>query len=450
MTDLHAPARTDIHQDLLAEQTLLGCLMLDGSQLADVTKTVVTDDFSSLRHAVTYAAMLAQHHEGLPVEMAAVASRLIDVGDIGRAGGAAYLHECVTAAQNPGTVMYYAQRVREVAARRRMADLAAKTAAITREIRPAVETYDRLKQALDAAAPRADTEDEFSNLSTLVEDAFRRIEQAPHTTMDRIKTGFPDLDAFVRIKPQQLVVVGARPGHGKSLLTLDIARHAAYEQHLRVGLISMEMSKQEVLQRVLSAESGVLHDSIDTGDLADKDWSKLARAANRMAEGLLLVSERSGLSLAEVQARADMLVKGCGLQLLVIDYLQLVEAPPGAAGRSRQQEIGAITRGLKALAARLNITILAAAQLNREADKRADKRPQMSDLREAGDIENDANIIVLIHNLSKVDPEGPRSGEADLIVVKNRGGSDGVVTVAAQFNRARFESFAVNRNEEPA
>jgi replicative DNA helicase len=447
MTGLHTATPVETHQDLLSEQALLGCLMLDDSTFPEITRTVVVDDFASLRHAVVYAAMLAQRHEGLPVELPAVVSRLIDIGDIGRAGGAAYLHECVTTANRPGTAMYYAQRVREVAARRRMAELVTRTASITREPRPAAETYDRLKQALEAAAPRADSEDEFSNLSAMVEDAFRRIEQAPHVASDRIKTGFPDLDAFVRIKPQQLVVVGARPGHGKSLLTLDIARHAAYQQHLRVGLISMEMSKQEVLQRVLSAESGVLHDSIDTGALNDTDWSKLARAANRMAEGVLLVSERSGLTLPEVQARAELLVKDHGMQLLVLDYLQLVKGPAGRQVQSRQQEIGEVTRGLKALAARLNITVLAAAQLNRESDKRGDKRPQMSDLREAGDIENDANIVVLIHNLSKADPEGPRSGEADLIVVKNRGGSDGVVTVAAQFNRARFESFAFDRQD---
>lgn len=436
-----APTRVQ-HHDLDAEKALIGCLVLNADRVPEVSEIVTSADFYNWRHGIVFDAVLAQHHDRQPTELPLVAARLIDQGDCDRVGGAVFLHDCVALAQSPGSAVAYAHRVREVADRRRLAELAATAGALTATGAPAADVHARLREALDKAAPRTEQASEFTDLADMIPTEFERIEKAPTAHASIIKTGFPDLDKLVRIRPQQFVVVGARPGHGKSLLVLDIARHAAYRQGIKVAFMSMEMSKPEVFARALSAESGVFADNIDTGRMSDDDWAKAAKAARRMSDGTLLVSELSGLTLAQVETRAHMLVERHGIGLLVLDYLQLIKGPEGNRTMSRQQELGLVTRGLKALAARLNIPILAAAQLNRDTDKRPDKRPQMSDFREAGDIENDANIAMLIHNFTKADPEGDRAGEADIIVAKNRSGSDGVVVLAAQFSRSRFASVA--------
>ena len=431
-----------VHADRAAEQALLGCLMLDSAQIPTVAGIIGGNDFYDIRHAAIYDAILAIHATGRPAEPIIVTGHLADVGDVTRVGGASYLQECLSCVGDTRSALHHARRLREVANRRRLAELAAMAMRATETEAPSEETFAKLKQGLDAAAPRTDDEGDFVNVADMVSAEFAAIEERPHQVNHYVKSGLSDLDSMVKIQKQELVVIGARPGHGKSLLSIDYSRHAAYRQGLVVAFVSLEMSRSQLFQRILSAESGVLHDRISSGRMEDNDWAKAATASGIMGEGSLLISEKKGLTLESVVRMARKQQERGGLDLLVIDYIQLLSTTGTRKNDTRQQEIGAITRGLKALAGDLDIPIIGAAQLNRNTETRADKRPQLGDFREAGDIENDADTAILIHNWAKADPKSPRIGEADLIIAKNRSGSDGEVTVAAQMNKARFATIA--------
>lgn len=257
-----------------------------------------------------------------------------------------------------------------------------------------------------------------------------------------VNTGLRDLDELVTLLPGELIVVGARPGDGKSTLCMNIASHAAYRQNIPVAVMSMQTLRQQLVRKVLAAEAGVSHRLIERGNVDAGSWAKLAKATEVMDAGRLLVDERRGLSLAEVMAAGRIAHRDYGIGLFVVDCVQYVNGRL-SADESRQQVIGNVTRGLKALAGELGIPVLAAAQLNRGADQRTDRRPQLSDFREAGDIEADADTAILIQIHGRSDADDPRAGEADLIVAKHRNGCTDTIAVAAQLHYSRFVDMAL-------
>jgi replicative DNA helicase len=252
-----------------------------------------------------------------------------------------------------------------------------------------------------------------------------------------VPTGFRDLDALTNgLHPGQLVVIAGRPGLGKSTLGMDFMRSASVKHGQASVLFSLEMGKSEITMRLLSAESRVQLQSMRNGQMSDNDWNKVARRMGEVAGAPLFIDDSPNLTMMEIRAKSRRLKQRHDLKLVVVDYLQLMTSPRRV--ESRQQEVAEMSRSLKLLAKELNVPVIAISQLNRGAEQRADKRPQLSDLRESGAIEQDADIVILLHREDFYDKESPRAGEADLIVAKNRNGPTMDLPVSSSLHYSCF------------
>jgi replicative DNA helicase len=256
-----------------------------------------------------------------------------------------------------------------------------------------------------------------------------------------VPTGFMDLDERTHgLHPGQMVVIAARPAVGKSTLALDIARSCSIKNNLTSAIFSLEMSKSEITMRLLSAESRVPLTRMRSGRMDDQDWSRLARRMGEVAEAPLYIDDSPNLTMMEIRAKARRLKQRHDLRLIVVDYLQLMTS--GKKVESRQQEVSEFSRALKLLSKELEVPVVALSQLNRGPEQRTDKKPMLSDLRESGAIEQDADLVILLHREDIYEPESPRAGEADLIIAKHRNGATGTVTVSFQGTYSRFTDMA--------
>ncbi|NUP01511.1 MAG: replicative DNA helicase, partial [Nonomuraea sp.] len=256
-----------------------------------------------------------------------------------------------------------------------------------------------------------------------------------------VPTGFQDLDQLTNgLHPGQMIVVAARPAIGKSTLGLDFARSAAIKHGMTTVIFSLEMSRNEITMRLLSAEARVALHAMRSGMMGDDDWTRLARRMSEVAEAPLFIDDSPNMSMMEIRAKCRRLKQRNDLRFVVIDYLQLMSSPKKT--ESRQNEVSEISRAIKLLAKELEVPVIAISQLNRGPEQRTDKRPQVSDLRESGSIEQDADMVILLHREDAYERESPRAGEADLIVAKHRNGPTATVTVAFQGHYSRFVDMA--------
>jgi replicative DNA helicase len=285
--------------------------------------------------------------------------------------------------------------------------------------------------------------DDYVQLSQLLPDAYDEIEKiSAGVTGQGVKTGFKDLDALTNgFHPGNMIVLAARPAVGKSTLGLDIARYASIHKRETSVIFSLEMSKSEITMRMLSAEARVPLNNIRSGRLNEEEWSRMARRMGEISDAPMFIDDSAKLSLIEIRAKARRLKQRHGLKLIVIDYLQLMTS--GKKVENRQQEVSEFSRQLKLLAKELNVPVVAISQLNRSPEQRTDKKPMLSDLRESGSIEQDADVVILLHREDLYDSQN-RSGEADLIVAKHRNGPTRTITVASQLHIARFTDMATN------
>ena len=283
--------------------------------------------------------------------------------------------------------------------------------------------------------------EDYIQLSELLPAALDEIEAISSGVADEgVKSGFRDLDALTNgFHPGNMIVLAARPAVGKSTLGLDIARHASIHNGDTSVIFSLEMSRSEITMRMLSAEAKVGLNNIRSGSLSDDEWGRLAKRMGEISQAPLFIDDSPNLSLMEIRSKARRLKQRHNLKLIVIDYLQLMTS--GKRVESRQQEVSEFSRNLKLLAKELNVPIIAISQLNRSPEQRADKKPMLSDLRESGSIEQDADMVILLHRDDLYDNQN-RSGEADLIVAKHRNGPTRTITVAAQLHFARFADIA--------
>jgi replicative DNA helicase len=256
-----------------------------------------------------------------------------------------------------------------------------------------------------------------------------------------VPTGFADLDKYTNgLHPGQLVIVAARPGMGKSTLGLDIARNASIKHGLTSAIFSLEMSRNEIVMRLLSAEAQIALHSMRSGSMGDADWTRLARKMSAVSEAPLFIDDSPNLTMMEIRAKARRLRQRHDLRLIVVDYLQLMTS--GRKVESRQQEVSEFSRQMKLLAKELEIPVIAISQLNRGPEQRTDKKPMLADLRESGSLEQDADAVILIHREDAYERESPRAGEADFILAKHRNGPTANVTVAFQGHYSRFVDMA--------
>jgi replicative DNA helicase len=429
--------------DLAAEQCVLGGMMLSKDAISDVLDVIKAHDYYRPAHQIVHEVILDLYGRGEPADAVTVAAELTRNGEIARVGGAPYLHTLIASVPTAANAGYYARIVRERAILRRLVEVG------TRIVQlgyagdgDADELVDRAEAEIYGVTDRRVSED-YLPLSEIMPGALDEIEAIGSRggSLSGVPTGFGDLDALLNgLHAGQMVVIAARPAMGKSALALDIARAASVRSGLTSVLFSLEMSRNEITMRLLSAEARVPLQAMRTGQLGEDDWTRLARRMSEVVDAPLFIDDSPNMSMVEIRSKCRRLKQRHDLKLVIVDYLQLMSSPKRV--ENRQQEVSELSRSLKLLAKELQVPVVALAQLNRGPELRSDKRPLLADLRESGSIEQDSDVVILLHREDVYEPESPRAGEADLIVAKHRNGPTATVTVAFQGHYSRFVDMA--------
>jgi replicative DNA helicase len=441
-----------VPHNLEAERALLGSILLDNSALNLALEGVGKDDFFSEAHRITFDKMIAISEKNRTIDLVTLSEELSKEGQIEKAGGAAYL-AALTDGVPIGTsvaVSEYSRIVREKSILRRLINASNNLISRCLEGTDDPDTLIDLAQSQVFDIAEQKIRSGFSNIRDIVRSSFGTIDDL----LDRgqrvtgIETGFVDLDNMTSgLQPGELVVVASRPSLGKTALALNIAAHAAIKHHKTVGFFSLEMSKESLVIRLLCSEAETDSHRLRSGFSSREDWSKLTRALGRLGDAPLLIEDTPALSIMQIRAKARRLKMEKGLDLLVVDYLQLVSGQ----GRfeNRTQEVSYISRGLKSIAKELRVPVLALSQLSRAPEQRLGQRPQLSDLRESGSIEQDADVVIFIFPERKAAEETEAEGEVDrrghlmkLIVGKQRNGPTGDIPVVFMRPYAKFSNMA--------
>jgi replicative DNA helicase len=430
--------RTPPH-DLLAEQSALGGMLLSKDAVADVIETVRGVDFYIPKHELIYEAILTLYSHGEPTDVITVTDELTKSGELQRAGGAEYLHTLTALVPTAANAGFYASIVAEKAVLRRLVE--AGTRIVQMGYASEGEVVDLVNNAqaeIYGVTGGVEAED-YVPLVEAIQTAVDEIELAGGRDgeLAGVPTGFADLDELTNgLHGGQLVIVAARPGLGKSTLALDFARSATIKHQMPTLFFSLEMGRSEIATRLLAAESSIPMHTLRKGNMDPRDWARLANTRGEIADAPLYIDDSPNMTLVEIRAKCRRLSQRVGLRMVIIDYLQLMTS--GKKVENRQQEVSEFSRALKLLAKELNVPVIALSQLNRNSEARADKKPALSDLRESGSLEQDADIVILLHRETGLERDDPRMGEADLIVAKHRNGRQDTIGVSFSGMYSRF------------
>ncbi|MFL6024400.1 MAG: replicative DNA helicase [Marmoricola sp.] len=430
-------------QDVDAEQSVLGSMLISKDAIADVLEVAKAHDFYRPAHETIFNAIIDLYSRSEPADPVTVSAELQRRGELVKIGGAPYLHTLSASVPIAANAGYYADIVREKAILRRLVDAGTKIAQLGYAGEGQVDdTVDRAQAEIYAITENRSSED-YAPLSAIMEGTLDEIEAISNRdgSLTGVPTGFTDLDELTNgLQAGQMVIVAARPAMGKSTLGLDICRAASIHNNMTSVIFSLEMTRSEITMRLLSAEGKIPLNHIRNGPMSDDDWAKLARKMGEVSSAPMFIDDSPNMTMMEIRAKARRLKQRHDLKLIVIDYLQLMSS--GRKVESRQLEVSEFSRQIKLLAKELEVPIVALSQLNRGAEQRADKRPMMSDLRESGSIEQDADIVMLLHRDDAYEKESTRPGEADIIVAKHRNGPTRDVTVLFQGHYSRFVDMA--------
>ncbi|GAB3653202.1 replicative DNA helicase [Nocardioides korecus] len=430
-------------QDPDAEQSVLGSMLISKDAIADVNEQINGTDFYRPAHELIYDTIVDLYGRGEPADPVTVSAELQRRGELGKVGGAPYLHTLSASVPIAANASFYATIVREKSVLRRLVDAGTKIAQMGYAQEGDVDqTVDAAQQEVYAIGEKRAQED-YAPLSAIMESTLDEIEAISNNdgAANGVPTGFADLDELLNgFGGGQMVIVAARPAVGKSTLALDFCRAASIHNNLTSCFFSLEMSKSEITMRLLSAEAKIPLNNIRKGPMGEDDWNKLVPKMGQVSGAPMFIDDSPNMTMMEIRAKARRLKQRHDLKLIVIDYLQLMSS--GKKVESRQVEVSEFSRQIKLLAKELDVPIIALSQLNRGPEQRADKRPMMSDLRESGSIEQDADIVMLLHREDVYEKESPRAGEADIIVAKHRNGPTRDVVVSFQGHYSRFVDMA--------
>jgi len=433
-------------QAVEAEQSVLGAMMLSKDAIADVVEIMRPGDFYRPAHQLVYDAILDLYGRGEPADAVTVVAELTRNGQLLRVGGATYLHTLISLVPTAANAQYYAQIVSERAILRRLVlagtrivQMGYETASGSTDITGTVDdVVDRAQAEVYEVTERRTSED-YIHIEELLQPTLDEIDKISSTggIGMGIPTGFHQLDEYTNgLHPGQMITIAGRPGSGKSTLALDIARSSAVKHGKPAVIFSLEMARVEIMMRLFSAEATVSLQNMRSGHMSDQDWTRLARRSSELAGAPLFIDDSPNLTMMEIRAKARRLRQRHELQLVVIDYLQLMTS--GKRVESRQQEVSEFSRATKLLAKELDVPVVVLSQLNRGPEQRTDKKPMLADLRESGSIEQDSDVVLLVHRPDLYEPETERAGEADLILAKHRNGPTATVAVAFQGRYSRF------------
>ena len=425
-------------QDLAAEQSVLGAMLMSKDAIANVVEVLKGRDFYRPAHELIYDATLDLYGRGEPADPITVADELSKRGEIARVGGHVYLADLLSSISIAANASYYAQIVHDKAVLRRLVEASIKVAQLGYQGQGEVaDIVDAAQQAVYEVADGKSGED-YRPLSELIEPTIDEMEaiEGRKGVMAGVPTGFSELDSLTNgLHSGQMIIIAARPAVGKSTLALDFARAAAIKHKLASVFFSLEMSRSEIVMRLLSAEAQVALKSIRGGHMNDEDWRRVVNKTPTISESPLFIDDSPNLTMMEIRAKARRLKQRHDLKLVIIDYMQLMSS--GKKVESRQLEVSEFSRQIKLLAKELELPVIALSQLNRGPEQRADKKPMLSDLRESGSLEQDADMVILLHREDVYDKDN-RPGEADLIVAKHRNGPTDTIKTVFQGHYSRF------------
>jgi replicative DNA helicase len=431
-------------QNLEAEESVLGAMMLSPGAIGAVSEVLDAGDFYRESHAKIYRAALALYAKGEPVDAITLVDELEERGDLEDAGSRSRIHELAALVPASANAGHYARIVREMATLRGLIRAGGEISILGWE-RPGETTdlVDRAEQIVfDLSQSRVTSE--FSHIEELLKDSFERITALYEAGADVTGTpsGFRDLDRLTSgFQPGNLIIVAARPSMGKSGLGLCVAANLAVRAEVPVAIFTLEMSKSEVTQRLMCSEAKVESQRLRTGKLGADDWPRLTAACDRLAKAPIYVDDTGSITMMEIRSKARRLKsREPGLGLIVVDYLQLMTS--GASVENRVQEVSQISRQLKVLARDLDVPILAMSQLSRAVEQRHDKRPILSDLRESGSIEQDADLVLFIYRDEYYNDESDQQGIAELHLAKHRNGPTDTVKLSFLKRYAKFADLA--------
>jgi len=431
--------------NLEAEQSLLGSMLISQEAIPDVVEKVKPADFYRGSHQRVCEAILSLYTKGEPADPITVANELKTKGLLEQVGGKSYLHTLINVVPTAANVKYYAEIVEKNAVLRSLISTATEIASMGYEGSDDIGLLIDTAESLIFSVSKKRISEKFVCIKDLLTETFEQIEKfyGKGASITGLPTGFTDLDEKLSgLHPSDLIIIAGRPSMGKTSLVLSITQHIAVNEKIPVAIFSLEMSRQQLAQRLMCSEARVDAQRLRTGNLGEDDWRELSNGVGRLAEAPIFIDDTPSITAMEVRAKSRRLMTKHKLGLIVVDYLQLMQS----RGRSenRQQEISEISRSLKILGRELNVPVIAVSQLSRAVEQRTDKRPLLSDLRESGAIEQDADLVMFIYRDDYYNKDSDEKGIAEVIVSKHRNGPTGTVRLAFLEHYTKFANLAKN------
>jgi replicative DNA helicase len=433
-------------QSIDAEQSVLGGLLLDNQRWDSIADRISVDDFYRREHRLIFKAIAALSEENSPADVITVSEHLESTGELESAGGLSYLGSLANNTPSAANVAAYADIVRERSILRQLLNVARDVTetAYNPEGRSAGEVLDLAeKKIFDISEQRARRRGGVESIATILTKTVDRIDELYRTqgSITGVPTGFTDLDDKTSgLQPSDLVIIAGRPSMGKTTLAINMAENAAVGHKIPVAIFSMEMPGTQLAMRMMASLGRINSHRLRTGKLDDEDWPRLTSAVTLLSDAPIFIDDTPALTPMELRARSRRIKREHGLGLIIVDYLQLMQAAD-ANNENRATEISAITRSLKSLAKELSVPVIAMSQLNRSLESRTDKRPVMSDLRESGAIEQDADVILFIYRDEVYNEDSPDKGTAEIIIGKQRNGPIGKVKMTFLGEYTKFENY---------
>lgn len=422
-----------------AEQSVIGAIFLEPQALITAAEVLVPDDFYRTAHQRIFQTMIRLSDQGKAIDVVTVTEELSAKKELEDVGGIAYLSELANAVPTAANIVYYARIVEEKALLRRLIRVATSIVedGFTREDEVAAVLSEAEKKMMDVSSRK--NAGDFKNIKDVLVETYDNIEQLHSRKGDitGVPTGFRDLDRITAgFQRNDLIIVAARPSVGKTAFALNVAQNVATKTDENVAIFSLEMGAEQLVMRMLCAEGNIDAQVLRTGALTNEDWKKLTMAMGSLSNAGIFIDDTPGIRVTEIRAKCRRLKQEYGLGMILIDYLQLIQGS-GGKGENRQQEVSEISRSLKALARELQVPVIALSQLSRGVEQRQDKRPMMSDLRESGSIEQDADIVSFLYREDYYDKETENQNMIEIIIAKQRNGPTGTVTLAfvKEFNK---------------
>lgn len=423
-----------------AEQSVIGCMLMGREAILIASEILMGDDFYQHQSKIVFEAIVELYNEGKPVDPIVLQDRLKEKDVPPEISSTEFIRDLITAVPTSANVKYYATIVSEKSMLRQMIKLNEEIASACYLSKDKVsDIMEDTEKRMFELLQRRNSSGDFVPIRQVVLDALEKIEKASKTkgTVTGIPTGFVDLDYKTSgFQPSDFILIAARPSMGKTALVLNIAQYMAFKKDYTVAVFSLEMSREQLVNRLFSLESKVDSQSLRTGNLKDEDWSKLIEGAGVIGNSNLIIDDTPGISIGELRSKCRKYKLEHNLGVIIIDYLQLMSG----SGRSdsRQQEISDISRSLKSLARELNVPVVSLSQLSRAVEKRDDKRPMLSDLRESGAIEQDADMVMFIYRDDYYNKDTPNPGVAEIIIAKQRNGPIGTINLVWMPEYTRF------------